>query len=181
VSRQRSGADGACPTGSAHLPARRAPPVSQRSATARGAIVIISPVRCTGGKSHRIPALRASVQRRGRKERCSWSARSRLVPVPAFAGQASRPVRRGGWIRTGVRFAGCGTLLLYRDPKPWDRTFGFMALTWVELWGFEPQTSCMPWNAGPFTTARDRSPATGLSWPFVQKRSAAFTRVHCGR
>jgi hypothetical protein len=21
----------------------------------------------------------------------------------------------------------------------------------VELWGFEPQTSCMPWNAGPFT------------------------------
>jgi hypothetical protein len=51
----------------------------------------------------------------------------------------------------------------------------------VELWGFEPQTSCMPWNAGPFTTARDRSPATGLSWPFVQKRSAAFTRVHCGR
>jgi hypothetical protein len=44
----------------------------------------------------------------------------------------------------------------------------------VELWGFEPQTSCMPWNAGPFTTARDRSPATGLSWPFVQNRSPAF-------
>jgi hypothetical protein len=106
----------------------RAPPVGQRSATDRAAIVIISAARCTGGKGHRIPAPRASVQREGRKERCSRSARSRLVPVPAFAGQASRPVRRGGWIRTGVRFAGCGTLLLYRGPKPWDRTFDFMAL-----------------------------------------------------
>jgi hypothetical protein len=111
---------------------------------------------CTGGKSHRIPAPRASVQRRGRKERCSWSARSRLILVPAFAGQASRPVRRSGWIRTGVRFAGCGTLLLYRGPKPWDRAFDFMALTWVELWGFEPQTSCMPSAGNTSTAVRSR-------------------------
>ena len=70
-------------------------------------------------------------------------------------------------IRTGVRFAGCGTLLLYRGPIPWDRRFDFMALTWVELWGFEPQTSCMPVSLGmsvpgiPAGTGQGRSGGAG--------------------
>ena len=46
--------------------------LSERSATARGCI--ISPAHCTADKSHRIPGPRASVQRRRRKERYSWSA-----------------------------------------------------------------------------------------------------------
>jgi hypothetical protein len=33
----------------------------------------------------------------------------------------------------------------------------------VELWGFEPQTSCMPCNAAQFTTDRLRSPQTPLT------------------
>jgi hypothetical protein len=83
--------------------------VSHRSATARGGHRRHQPCPLHRQQESPHSALRASVQRRGRKERCSWSARSRLVPVPAFAGQASRPGRRGGWIRTGVRFAGCCT------------------------------------------------------------------------
>jgi hypothetical protein len=51
----------------------------------------------------------------------------------------------------------------------------------VELWGFEPQTSCMPWNTGPFTGVRDGSPATRLIWAFVPERPLPFTGVHRGR
>ena len=51
----------------------------------------------------------------------------------------------------------------------------------VELRRLELRTSCMPWNTGPFTAVRDSSPATRLSWPFVQNSPPPFTRVHCGR
>jgi hypothetical protein len=51
----------------------------------------------------------------------------------------------------------------------------------VELRGFEPRTSCMPWNADQFTRDRDSSLATRLTWPFVQTGSLPFTRVHRGR
>jgi hypothetical protein len=51
----------------------------------------------------------------------------------------------------------------------------------VELRGFEPRTSCMPWNADPFTGGRHSSLATRLSRPFVQIASLPFTRVHRGR
>ena len=37
-----------------------------------------------------------------------------------------------------------GTLLLYQAPELWGSRFRIISLTWVELWGFEPQTSCMP-------------------------------------
>jgi hypothetical protein len=50
----------------------------------------------------------------------------RLVPVTAFA---DRPSGHCSRFRTGVRFVGCGTLLLYCAPKPWDQDFDFMILS----------------------------------------------------
>jgi hypothetical protein len=51
----------------------------------------------------------------------------------------------------------------------------------VELWGFEPQTSCMPCNADPFTTGRHRSPQTPLTSRDVRRSPPEFTTVHRGR
>jgi hypothetical protein len=60
--------------------------------------------------------------------------------------------------------------------------FELIPMNWVvELRGFEPRTSCMPWKAGPFTGVRDSSPGTRLSRSFVQIGSLPFTRVHRGR
>ena len=50
-----------------------------------------------------------------------------------------------------------------RSRTPGRRLFEFWALTWiVELWGFEPQTSCMPSAGRPSTAVHRRRPA---SWP----------------
>jgi hypothetical protein len=35
-------------------------------------------------------------------------------------------------------------LVLYKTSELCEQEFDFSVLTWVELWGFEPQTSCMP-------------------------------------
>jgi hypothetical protein len=40
----------------------------------------------------------------------------------------------------------CCILLLYRAGELWAQDFEFSFLTWVELRGFEPLTSCMPCN-----------------------------------
>ena len=105
------------------LSAPRAPEISHDRASA----AIISPARSTAGKSRRVLRAAGKCQKGGKKEHYSWSARSWHVPVPALAGPASGPVRRGGRIRTGVRPVSCGTLLLYRAPEPWDQAFDLMA------------------------------------------------------
>ena len=51
--------------------------------------------------------------------------------------------------RTAVRSVRCCTLLLYEVLEPSDQDFDFASMTWVELWGFEPQTSCMPYKLRP--------------------------------
>ena len=38
----------------------------------------------------------------------------------------------------------CCILLLYKALGLWAQDFEFICLTWVELRGFEPLTSCMP-------------------------------------
>ena len=38
----------------------------------------------------------------------------------------------------------CCILLLYQAPELRTQDFEFICLTWVELRGFEPRTSCMP-------------------------------------
>jgi hypothetical protein len=38
----------------------------------------------------------------------------------------------------------CCILLLYQALRLWAQDFEFICLTWVELRGFEPLTSCMP-------------------------------------
>ena len=64
----------------------------------------------------------------------------------------------------------CCTLLLYSTQD------GYPAVRKPSL-----LTSCMPWNADPFTRVREGSPKARLSWEFVQDASLPFTRVHCGR
>ena len=72
--------------------------------------------------------------------------------------------------------------LFEEADKERQTPFELIPLNWsVELRGFEPRTSCMPWNAGPFTTVRDSSLATRLSRSFVQIGPLPFTRVHRGR
>jgi hypothetical protein len=65
---------------------------------------------------------------------------------------------------------------IYVDPE-----LGSDLVFCVELRGFEPRTSCMPWNAGSFTTVHGRPPETALSCEFVHDRPPPFTTVHCGR
>ena len=43
----------------------------------------------------------------------------------------------------------CCILLLYKARERWAQDFEFIYLTWVELRGFEPRTSCMPFLAEP--------------------------------
>src|ERR1039457_2981893 len=50
----------------------------------------------------------------------------------------------------------------------------------VELWGFEPQTSCMRWNSVPFPAVRGRSAQTPLTSRSVRRSPPPFTTVHCG-
>jgi hypothetical protein len=54
--------------------------------------------------------------------------------------------------------AHCGTLLLYQTLELRGSGFRIMSLTWVELWGFEPQTSCMPSSGNPSTRVHSRRP-----------------------
>ena len=42
----------------------------------------------------------------------------------------------------------CCILLLYKARELWAQDFEFISLTWVELRGFEPLTSCMPCKSG---------------------------------
>jgi hypothetical protein len=47
----------------------------------------------------------------------------------------------------------CRILLLYQGREPQAQDFEFINLTLVELRGFEPLTSCMPWGMLTFTDA----------------------------
>src|SRR5215813_3992813 len=83
--------------------------------------------------------------------------------------QSSRPKWRSDY----------GQTILKAALNGWDLRLDLRKL--VELWGFEPQTSCMPWKAGPFTGVRESSLAARLSWSFVRIASVPFTRIQCGR
>ena len=75
----------------------------------------------------------------------------RLSQAQAAAGQAAAFIRtdtRSELACDAFRRGGCCTLLLYEALEPWDQDFESVPLTWVELWGFEPQTSCMPCKSG---------------------------------
>ena len=55
---------------------------------------------------------------------------------------------------------GCCTLLLYEALEPRGQIFELWSMTWVELWGFEPQTSCMPYSGNTSTAVHlCRSPS----------------------
>jgi len=52
---------------------------------------------------------------------------------------------------------GTGRACYLRARTPGCRLFEFKPLTWdVELWGFEPQTSCMPSAGSPSTRVHPR-------------------------
>jgi hypothetical protein len=48
----------------------------------------------------------------------------------------------------------CCILLLYQARELWAQDFEFICLTWVELRGFEPLTSCMPSTGSTSTAVR---------------------------
>ena len=57
---------------------------------------------------------------------------------PPCAGTRSQPADRH------IVPLRCCILLLYKARERWAQDFEFIYLTWVELRGFEPRTSCMP-------------------------------------
>ena len=81
----------------------------------------------------------------------------------ALAGRASSSARcRGPTSRLtdrGIVLLRCCILLLYQALGSWAHDFEFISLTWVELMGFEPLTSCMPWEMRKFNCRQ--MPATG--------------------
>jgi hypothetical protein len=66
--------------------------------------------------------------------------------LPSGAGARTRLAERGIVLRR------CRISLLYQARELGAQDFELICLTWVELWGFEPQTSCMP-SAGSTSTA----------------------------
>ena len=76
------------------------------------------------------------------------------------ADYASSPARRRSQLRPVDRhnvLLRCCILVLYNALELWAQDFEFISLTWVELRGFEPRTSCMP-SAGSTSTAVRLSP-----------------------
>ena len=74
--------------------------------------------------------------------------------------QAPEPAPAGGQVH-------CAAALLYfaavQGPELWAQNFEFISLTWVELRGFEPRTSCMPSVDRPSTAVcRGRSPSLSV-------------------
>ena len=111
---------------------------------------------CTGGKSHPPKGAtqrhQCKCQRRGegafflvRTLRVRLGVRfQRAGPAdPPGAGASSRLVGRH------MVLLRCCILLLYRAVELRAQDFEFGSLTWVELRGFEPLTSCMPFLAEP--------------------------------
>ena len=83
------------------------------------------------------------------KERSSWSDRPELSPSwrAASAGRAAAQPGAGASPRLVDRhivLLRCCILLLYQGLELRAQDFEFISLTWVELRGFEPLTSCMP-------------------------------------
>jgi hypothetical protein len=85
-----------------------------------------------------------------------------MPATPPGAGARSRLVDRH------IVLLRCCILLLYKASELRAQGFEFISLTWVELRGFEPRTSCMP-SAGSTSTAvhlcRSPSQAVRISPP----------------
>jgi hypothetical protein len=74
----------------------------------------------------------------------SWCSPQRVMPAtPPGAGARSRLSERG------IVLLRCCILPLYQALELWAQDFESISLTWVELKGFEPLTSCMPFLAEP--------------------------------
>jgi hypothetical protein len=96
------------------------------------------------------------VAKTGGRQRTSWSGLPGPSRRAASAGHASNSARR----RSPMPAAGeaivllrCCILLLYQSRELWAQDFEFICLSWVELRGFEPLTSCMPWGTLTFSDA----------------------------
>jgi hypothetical protein len=76
-----------------------------------------------------------------------------MPAAPPGAGASSRLVDRH------IVPLRCCILLLYQSLELWAQDFEFIYLTWLELRGFEPRTSCMPWEMRKFNCRQ--MPATG--------------------
>jgi hypothetical protein len=141
---------------------------ASRRTTARPGIAGLT--CCTGGKSH-LPQ-RATCQHQCK---CQRSGQRNVRPGQgalspswraASAGHASSSARVPGQIPAIGRalvLLRCCILLLYGAHEIWALDFEFIYLTWVELRGFEPLTSCMPSTGSTSTTVRlCRSPSQSV-------------------
>jgi hypothetical protein len=122
---------------------------------------------CTGGKSQ-------LSKRATHRHQCKWQrSRQRNIlpgqgaPSPSWGaastGHTSSLARRRSQIPAADRaivLLRCCILLLYQALELLARDFEFTCLTWVELRGFEPLTSCMPSTGSTSTAVRlCRSPS----------------------
>ena len=104
-------------------------------------------------------------------------AHSTLISCSARSRPGCRLHPRGRQIRTGVRCFSQRRLLYFAAvPGPGFLRSGFriMLLTCVELWGFEPQTSCMPCRGNTSTAVHlCRSPSQDVRISPLESRPVA--------
>src|SRR6266567_308244 len=107
--------------------------------------------RCNGGNGTRTCAPRRTEAEAGHRAAC-WrrgAERWHVLPGQARTWTVLMLWLQPGWtgspsgLRVVLACSGCGALLLYTVISR-AQVFEINTLTCVELWGFEPQTSCMP-------------------------------------
>src|SRR2546429_9311882 len=125
------------------------------------------------------------VSTEGGKEGSSWSGCRGPSWRSVSAGHASNSARCRSHSRLVDRYIvllRCCILLLYQAPELWAQDFEFISLTWVELRGFEPRTSCMPSAAGTSTTAfPPSSPPQGVPTSPARPAPVPALSAHTGR
>ena len=141
--------------------------------------------RCDGGKSHLLKGAthrhQCKSQRSGERDvlpgqalrvRLGVSLQQVMPAAPPGAGARSRLVDRY------IVLLRCCILLLYEALGLWAQDFEFVSLTWVELRGFEPLTSCMP-SAGSTSIRVYRRRSPSQSVPTGSARSAPVAVLSC--
>jgi hypothetical protein len=131
---------------------RRSPPADRTTARESRAGL----THCDGGKSHPPKGTTQPHQCKGQRSgkgtlflvRALWvrlgiRLQQVMPAIPPCAGTRSQPTDRH------IVPLRCCILLLYKARELWAQDFEFISLIWVELRGFEPRTSCMPFLAEP--------------------------------
>jgi len=130
------------------------------------------------GLCRRVPPHRHAGRRRSRKSLIlPGQVNSAVISGSGRSRPGRRPHPQGPQIRTGVRCLSLRPLLYFaavRGLRTLSSGFRIISLTWVELWEFEPQTSCMPYSGNTSTRVHlCRSPSQDVRTSPPESRPVA--------